>query len=105
MNLPEFYLNPPKDMKDLLPTAWNTDNKEIDSGLKRPLKIIGKNKKIISVKYRNYFWGNPTKWNGKGYKRYFPSIKDDTDIPRHMRILRQSLGSSTVGDAITQFSE
>ncbi len=104
VNFPEFYLNPPKDLKKLLPIDWDIENKKVSSGLKR--FQMNKNKReFLDIKYRNYHWGSPTKWNGKGYKRYFPSIKDDSDIPRHIRIFRQSLGASTVGTVITQFTE
>lgn len=117
VNLPEFYNNPPHDLKQLLPIAWELGDKELDSGLKTYRKDTRRNRrnrrnksqpkklKSFKVKYRNYYWGRPTAWNSKGYKRYFPSIKNDKDIARHMRIFRQSLGASTIGTPMTQFNQ
>ncbi len=104
VNLPEFYNNPPKNLKNLLPINWDTENKDIETPWKRNVFRAGKKIKR-SITYRNYYWGRATEWNAKGYKRYFPSIKDNKDIPRHIRIFRQSMGASTVGNVITQFTE
>lgn len=49
-DLPKFYSNPPADLKDLLPNAFNT---------RQDKWLVGSDGK---TKYRNYSWGRPTGW-------------------------------------------
>lgn len=109
VNLPEFYVNPPSDLKELLPVSWDLSDKDIKTDLKvketRKFAKAGKKEVEVPLKYRNYYWGRPTAWNAVAYKKYFPSVKNNQDIARHMRIFRQSLGASTVGTPITDFTE
>lgn len=108
VNLPAFYTNPPSDMKKFLPIAWDTSSKTIKTDMKVKKTVFSKNDKKdvqVPVEYRNYYWGRPTAWNASYYKTYFPSIKNDQDVARHIRIFRQSFGASTIGTPITDFTE
>lgn len=109
VNIPAFYNNPPTDLKEFLPISWDVKNKEIKTDLKiKEFKTVakGERKEVeVPVKYRNYYWGRPTQWSAQVYKEYFPSIKNNDDVARHMRIFRQSMGASTVGTPITDFTE
>ena len=91
INLREFYQNPPTNLKDYLPTDWNTDKK-------RMFKKHGK-------KYPNYLWGTPKSWNVSTYKRFFPELKSDKEIPEYVRTMRQAFGGEAFGVPLALFVE
>lgn len=83
INLKQFYQNPPKDMKRLLPIKFVGESagpegaqfKQTPGGLK----------------YRNYSWGSPTAWSDQDYKPYL-GVTSSTDVQKASRILVQSWG-------------
>tara|TARA_R110002072_G_scaffold276051_1_gene437322 strand:+ start:50107 stop:51609 length:1503 start_codon:yes stop_codon:yes gene_type:complete len=92
VDLRKFYYNPPTDMKDLMPIAWDTEKTKI------------KNKKL-GVSYPNYFWGLPTKWNAKAYSNYFPEAGANSDMRKYVRVMRQSWGGEMFGAPLAMFVE
>lgn len=87
VDLPAFYQNPPKDLKEFLPTAfqqgpeWQTVNLTDGSG------------KVHKVKARNYEIGRGIDWKADAYGIIFPEMKSGKDVPRNVRILSQSWGT------------
>ena len=88
MDLPNFYANPPKDLKALLPVRFNTKNKEFRVSLPE-INNMNKKKPVI---FRNYYYGSPEGWDAKAYKGLFPNVKSGSDISHYTRILNQSIG-------------
>ncbi len=97
VDLPSFYENPPKDLKDLLPTKFEGGKKTIKKDL--PTKE-GRAKR---VRYRNYFYGRAVSWDVKAYQKLFPEIKKGEDISKATRILNQSAGSFPVAMGMNAF--
>jgi hypothetical protein len=83
INMREFYLNPPKDLKSLMPVKF-VDDGEGPSGAQYKKTAGG-------VKYRNYSWGSPTGWNEENYKPYL-GVSSSLDVQKASRILVQSWG-------------
>ncbi len=89
VDLKGFYMNPPKDLKSLLPTNFE---KPKDGKFNHVYVKVGKNTKAEKVDYYNYFHGRPTDWNKDAYKPLFPQIKKGTDVQTAARIMAQSWG-------------
>lgn len=84
VNFKEIFMNPPEDLKALLPTQFEDGDREVvdsDTGLK----------------YRNYSRGNPKGWDVSKYQRYFPGVKTNDDVKRTARVLSQSWGGGVLG--------
>lgn len=63
VNLPAFFSNPPVNLKQLLPTQFDTT----------PEFLSVKTSAGAGVEYRNYFRGRATGWNNSAWAPYFPS--------------------------------
>jgi len=86
INYSELFANPPFDLKHFLPTDFDRR-----ANLSRTVASTdGKTK--VQVNYRNYGFGEPTKWRVEEYKKYFPSVQNSDDIPRTMRVLSHATG-------------
>ncbi|MCP4914836.1 MAG: hypothetical protein GY909_17085 [Oligoflexia bacterium] len=92
VDLRNFYMNPPSDLKSFMPIGWNTSKTKI------------KDKKL-GVTYPNYFWGHPTKWDGSAYAPYFPEANTNSDMRKYARVLRQGWGGEMFGAPIAMFVE
>lgn len=62
VSVKNFYMNPPQDLKALMPTSFEIQKYRFISA-----------QKGREDKYRNYFYGRPTAWNAKAYEAYFRS--------------------------------
>lgn len=60
VDLPNFYLNPPKDLKSLFPVAFDQSPKH--------LKVTSATGEEMT--YRNYFRGSPILWDSKAWSPY-----------------------------------
>ncbi|WP_142697177.1 hypothetical protein [Bdellovibrio sp. NC01] len=87
VDLKGFYMNPPNDVKSLLPTSFDMTQKFSKTQIK-----VGKSAKAEDVSYYNYFHGRPTDWNVNAYKTIFPEIKKGSDVSTAARVLAQSWG-------------
>ena len=56
-------------------------------------------------KYPNYLWGTPKSWNVSTYKRFFPELKSDKEIPEYVRTMRQAFGGEAFGVPLALFVE
>jgi hypothetical protein len=65
LNLPAFYLNPPKSLEQLMATKFDQSKLEVE--------IKTKNGEII--KARNYLQGRALVWNNEIWKKYVPSAE------------------------------
>ncbi len=84
VKLKEFFDNPPDSLQDFMPTGF------LESGTEKWLtKTVGNEK----VKYRNYEYGRPNRWNLRVYKKYFEGIRSDKDVEKTARVLSQSWGA------------
>ena len=89
VDLKGFYMNPPKDLKSLLPTNFDTPK----NGKFKNIKVkLGTNNSAGTVEYYNYSFGRPTDWNKDAYKALFPGIKKGSDVQTAARIMAQSWG-------------
>ncbi|MGZ3789112.1 MAG: hypothetical protein ACXVLQ_11350 [Bacteriovorax sp.] len=96
VNLKDFYLSPPTDLKDLYATQFE-EGPEMNS---IPLKT---NSGVQKFSYRNYFRGRPTGWKMDVYKRYFPQVKNGADLQNTARILSQGWGSAVVAVPLANY--
>lgn len=78
VKIPEFYKNPPEDLKVFLPTTFDQ--------AERRITVDG----IANV--RNYEYGRSDQWNSYPYSKYFPDIKSSAQVPVVMRDLSQVWG-------------
>lgn len=90
VNLGAFYMQPPQDLKILMPTNWDIATKE---------------KSKFGVKYPNYHWGRPVEWNVFAYKTYFPEVNSASDVQKTVRVLRQGSGGEFFGAPLAMFVE
>lgn len=96
VNLKDFYLNPPKDLKDLYATQFEGGSEMNSMSLKT-------NAGVKKFSYRNYLHGRPTGWNVEVYKRYFPQVNSGSDLQNTARILSQGWGSSTIAMPLANY--
>lgn len=89
VNLKEFYLNPPQDLKDLYATGFE-DGSEMKS-----TDLMNHGKKV-SVEYRNFLHGRGNEWNLSVYKNYFPNVKTNKDLEKTVRVLTQGWGTLAI---------
>ncbi|OUR93688.1 hypothetical protein A9Q84_19690 [Halobacteriovorax marinus] len=97
VDLPKFLMNPPKDLKSLLPTSFTSADDM------KSKKIANKSGKMKSVKFRNYHYGKATSWELKSYNTLLPEVKNGDDISTAARILNQSPGAAPVALIINPF--
>lgn len=88
VNLPAFYINPPKNLGDLMANKFEVGENE---------KIL-KNKMGETLKVRNYYKGRSIGWNNDVWKNYIPSAKGQSVnyMAEARRIMRYSLGTTMV---------
>lgn len=115
VDLKGFYENPPRDMKNLLPTVF-AGNEDLTALRKLPqyasmkelkpgsdvLQLTLKGKK---TSFRNYLHGRATGWNTspEGYGRLFPNLKNAADVGNAMRILNEARGTRILTNGLTLF--
>ncbi len=115
VDLKGFYENPPRDLKNLLPTVF-AGNEDITALKKTPqyasmreikpgsdvLELTFKGKK---TSFRNYLFGRATGWNtsAEGYGRLFPNLKNSADVGNAMRILNEARGTRILTNGLTLF--
>jgi|GEM_PF-798243 len=115
VDLKGFYENPPRDLKNLLPTvfAGNEDitvlKKSPQFASMRELKpgsdVLELNFKGKKTTFRNYLHGRATGWNtsAEGYGRLFPALKNSADVANAMRILNEARGTRILTNGLTLF--
>lgn len=89
INLPKFYTQPPKDLKVFLPTQFDTN-------AKKSFKYNGKD--LV-----NYRYGMPNQWNVAEWSKYFPSVKNNSDIKTLTNVLNESSEAPVVGAIVNRF--
>lgn len=89
INYANYYLNPPKDLKEFLPIKYDKKGERFE--------------KIAGAKIPNFFYGQPTTWNVDAYQRYFPSVKSSNDIPALVRTLASSPRTSHISRNFGRF--
>ena len=77
-----------KDLKSLLPTAFNTANR------KTMKKKIGTGDQMVEAEYRNFNYGSAEAWDLNVYKKVFPDLKSNADVPSVANILSTAWGSA-----------
>lgn len=96
IDLPNFYLSPPKSLALLMATGWDSE---------KPAELTVTNKSGERLKVRNYFRGRATQWNNEAWANYVPSAKGKGSnyMSEARRILQYSPGTSLVFDAPDYF--
>jgi len=95
VNYPEFYMNPPKDIKRLFPVEFD----------RTPQFKTVNGQSGKSYEYRNYFRGRAIGWDAKAWAPYIPSISQNSDVGVALRIFNQSWGGdflAPVADVIAR---
>lgn len=85
INLPQFYNNPPQDLKKFLPIQW---------------EMAPETKTKEGMNYRNYFWGRAIGWNLSEYQPYL-KISSNADLLTAARVLNQSFGGWAVANPVS----
>ncbi|WP_413289275.1 hypothetical protein [Bdellovibrio sp. HCB337] len=93
VNLKEFYMNPPKDLKAMYAIGFDKESEMLT-------KTLGNNSK---VQYRNYFHGRGTEWNIGLYKKYFPDVQSSQDLLKTAKVLSQGWGSFVVAVPLANY--
>lgn len=96
VNLKAFYLNPPTDLKELYGTQFESGDEMI------PVQLQTKTG-VATVKSRNYLRGRPVNWNINQFQKYFPGVKNGTDLQNTARILSQGWGSFVVAMPLASY--
>lgn len=96
VNLKEFYLNPPTDLKDLYATGF-------EGGAENATLSLKTKDGVKAFSHRNYFKGRPMSWKIDAYKKYFPAVKNGTDLQNTARILSQGWGSATIAMPLANY--
>jgi hypothetical protein len=115
VDLKGFYENPPRDLKNLLPTAFS-GNEDINVLKKTPqyatIRELKAGSDVLEVNwsgkktsFRNYLNGRATSWNSsaEGYGRLFPNLKSASDVANAMRILNEARGTRILTNGLTLF--
>jgi len=102
VNLKAFYENPPKDLKDLYPTAPFSEAK------KSKMDVKNKDGVVIQkdVPIRDFLVGSGKNWkiNEDTYKVIFPSLSQNgEDLKKHIRILNQAWAGTGIALAISSY--
>lgn len=91
VTLKNFYMNPPGHLKELYPTKWEMG---VKSRRAKNAPHFDKDGQVV----RNYKYGMATEWNLAPYQKIFPEITGQggrtADVPKYVRILSQTWGSS-----------
>jgi hypothetical protein len=87
INYSKIFLNPPSNLQKFLPTGFDEKAKVTRKAL---TKMGGPTKDIT---YRNYAEGSPEAWNISAYNPYFPSITQNDDVFRTLRVLSHAGGN------------
>ncbi|MBS1963559.1 MAG: hypothetical protein JST04_15195 [Bdellovibrionales bacterium] len=86
IDVPKFFSDPPKDLKDFLATDFQAGSRELS------MTVGGK-----TMKYRNYLEGSPSAWNLPLYRKYvIEGIATNADVPKATRILGQEWGTDGI---------
>jgi hypothetical protein len=80
VNASAFFLNPPRDLKMMLPSKFETGAPYIGKGL---------------LQWKNYRRGRSVGWRTDTYAGIFPDASVPEDVAKASRVLRQSLGAGT----------
>lgn len=91
VNMAGYFNNPPKDLKDLLPTRFETGDKYVTIRVKK-----NKNDRGQSYKYRNYRRGMPIGWNNDQFKYLFPELRSDQKVSDAVAVIGQSFSTGVV---------
>ncbi len=91
VNLKAYFLNPPKNLVDMMPTKFEQGPKELSD------KSFCRN-----CSYRNYFLGRATAWNPTAYSQIFPGT-NGADISHKMDILTESRGGRVAANLLMPF--
>lgn len=85
VNYHAIYATPAKDLKDFLPTSF-------ESGKSVSRKVAKGNGIGQTLNYRNYTEGRAKSYNLKVYETYFPSIKTQDDVFKAARVMSHMQG-------------
>ena len=77
-----------KDLKSLLPVAFNTANGRTIK------KKFGAGEAMVQAEYRNFNYGAAEAWNLDVYKKIFPDLKNNADVPAVANILSTAWGTA-----------
>ncbi len=90
VSLREFYMNPPKHLRELYPQKWDESAREF------PVTAWNKKKHL-----RNYKYGMALEWNYEPYKKLFPNIAPTSnnlqrtnEVGKYARVLSQTWGAA-----------
>lgn len=115
VDLKGFYENPPRDLKNLLPTTF-AGNEDLTALKKMPqfasMRELKPGSDVLELNFagkkasfRNYLNGRATSWNAssEGYGKLFPNLKKGSDVAAAMRILNESRGTRILTNGLTLF--
>lgn len=88
VDIKSFYLNPPRDLKKLLPVKHDSSER---FQLKK-IKLTANSETKQNISFYNYSRGRAIAWDVSAYKPLFPDLKNGEDVGRAARILAQSWG-------------
>ncbi len=91
VSLKNFYYNSPAALSELYPTDWDLSSEG------KKVSVAGYSAK--GQRLRNYKYGMAVEWNLAPYKNIFPDLNGDSngrtkDLPKYVRVLSQTWGSS-----------
>lgn len=97
VDVPNWYANPPQDLKAFLPTGFDT------APNMQNYQVTMKNGKTKNVEFRNYFSGRATDWNVGAYRTLLPELSKGSDVSHAMKILNQSFSGMVPAMMIQPF--
>lgn len=99
VDIPEWYNNPPHDLKRLYGWGFQQGTEFIDNA-KVKTKSAGE---VTLPPYRNYLHGRAITWDKKEYKKIFPNLQTDEQLVRFNRILAESWGGGWIAGPLSMY--
>ena len=104
VNLKNFYYNPPKDLKKLLPTQFDGEQPRFKPHSNKVYVWDASAMKNADApskyqEYRNFSYHQAKEWDLATYKLLFPELKSSSEIPDAIRTFTQARGggAATLG--------
>lgn len=106
-DLRSFYKHPVEDLKTLLPVQFDDSSSQfVENKFNTFVRDASFNRVRAPkryTKYRNWYYGEATKWDESAWKKIFPELKSSEEIPQYLRTMNQAWGGSTMALPLMQF--
>ena len=98
VDLKSFYMNPPEDMKSLLPTEFSPGVGRSDGSGWVSTTVAG-----VTTKSRDYGKGRATGWDRNAYATVFPSLGTGEDVDDYQRVILRTCGGRFISGGLFGF--